>query len=455
MPDVTTPMAPAAPAAPPSSAPPAEPKVSMTPPPVEAPAPAPTETTAEPELKFDFGFEGDTPTETLEPGEGIDVSKPFDPALAEKLKDSPELLKAAKQLWYDNREIRNAGFKSGHEVKQFADKVNSLAASLGRADGTKGLDAIQAEAKEWSAVTEGFRNGDEGVTRQWLQDLKPEIAEKTVGYALSHLEKANPGGWARIQAKNFIGELRAQNPRGESVLSSLNRLVQIAKDDESKALLGSIAAQVNELDEIARKAPEAPTNQTSEQEQKLAQREKSIFVRELSGRVMPQIGTAAGRAAKTVLGNRNLAPEAMKTFTTEIQNEYARLSKLDKDFQANAKALLDSGDVDGFEKLTRAQIVRTMPTAARNINRKYSGFSTQEQKERRAESDSKIETAAGGSPTGQKMRYTGKMSPNGGPAEGTIDWATMRAKFGRAKAEEMVFDHTFMAKGDSKNLWYW
>ena len=98
MPDapVAPPAAPpaAAPSAPPSA--PASPEVSIKPPdasrpPVEVPAPRPAEG-VEPELKFEFGFEGDDAPPPVSEGE-VDYSKPFDPALEELLKNSPEQLK--------------------------------------------------------------------------------------------------------------------------------------------------------------------------------------------------------------------------------------------------------------------------------------------------------------------------------------------------------------------------
>jgi hypothetical protein len=424
-------------------------------PPVEVPAAPPAG--AEPELKFDFGFEGqEGEAPAVAEGE-TDYSKPFDPALEELLKNSPEQLKQAKAAWYDNRNWKVSGFKNAQELKAHVAKLETLATSLGRTDGLKGVAAIEAEAKEWKQTWEGFQAGDEGVVKQWFTDLKPEAAAKLMSVADAQLQAKNPQAWSHQKAQLFMSELRAQDSQGNSVLTSLNRLVGLVKDNpDALALLRSIGETVNSLDEISRKAPEAQPAAANAERDAISREKRGIFVEKLSMRVMPQIQSAAQKAAKVVLGSRTLGTEASKTFTTEIQQEYNRLTKLNEEFQTNARAYLDANDVEGFERLSRANIQKVMPTAAKNINRKYQGFSTQEMKDRQAEGAARVEGAAGGSQSGAKMKYTGKMSPNGGPDPSVIDWGRMRqVAGGKAQAEEMIFDHRFFVKGDSKNEYYW
>lgn len=455
------------PAAPPAAAPPAAPPAPRVTfggdkSPVEVPkapdAPKPAAEGTDDGLKFDFGFEGEAPPPTEDLGADLDLSRPFDPALEEKLKDSPELLKAAKRLWYDNRAYRNAGFKTAQEAQQHLEKLNSLATSLARADGLKGLAAIEAEAKEWKATTEGIRRGDEGTVKAVLADVPLESLEKISATFLAQYKEKNGPGWARTMAQNFMSELRAQNNRGESVLTSLNRLAQneaIKENPEAIQLLQTIAETVNQLDEISRQAPTAPAQADNQARDEIAREKRGIFVEKLSLRVMPQLQSAAQKAAKTVLGTRALQPEAFKTFSGEIQSEYNRLTKLDNDFQEAAKAYLQANDVDGFERLSRANIAKTMPTAARNINRKYQGFQSQEMKDRQAEGAARTEGAAGGSQAGGKIRYSGKMV-QGGPDPAIVDWPRMRqVAGGRTQAEDMMFDHRFFVKGDTKNEYYW
>lgn len=462
MPDAPVSAPPAAPSAAPPPAPPSiappSPRVSLTP---EAPAAAPPESKA-PEvsagaddgLKFDFGFGEETAEAPVIEGEGPDYGQPFDPAIEELLKNSPEQLKKAKAAWYDNRNWRASGFKNAQEAKQFRGDVDTVAKSLGRTDGKAGLDAIRAESQEWATTMAGFKSGDEGVIKGWMDMLEPAASEKVIGQALGHFQSKNPQGWSRTMAQSFMGELRAQNARGESILTALNRLAAAAKDPDQVAMLRSIADQVNQIDEISRQTPAAPGKgaDSSEREQ-IASEKRGIFVEKLSMRVMPTVNGAAAKAAKTVLGSRTLGSEAMKGFTSEVSAEYARLAKADAEFQQNAKDLLAANDVDGFERLTKSQIRKIMPTAARNVNRKYSGFSGGEQ--RRAEGDSRVESAAGGSQAGGKMRYSGKMV-QGGPDPSIIDWSRMRqVAGGRKQAEDMMFDHRFFVKGDSKSEYYW
>jgi len=463
MPDAPAVAPPAAPppAAPPaSSAPPAAPppRVTMGPdtgkPPVEVPAAPPAG--AEPELKFDFGFEGqEGEAPAVAEGE-TDYSKPFDPALEELLKNSPEQLKQAKAAWYDNRNWKASGFKNAQELKAHVAKLETLATSLGRTDGLKGVAAIEAEAKEWKQTWEGFQAGDEGVVKQWFTDLKPEAAAKLMSVADAQLQAKNPQAWSHQKAQLFMSELRAQDSQGNSVLTSLNRLVGLVKDNpDALALLRSIGETVNSLDEISRKAPETPSVQNTEKDE-IARAQFDIKIQKLHLRVNPQVQRAVTKAAQVVLNGRKLEPEAMASFTTDIHEEYKRLALADDEFQANAKEYIKANDTEGFERLVRAQVAKKMPDAAKNINRKYRGYNSQEMKDRQAEGAARVEGAAGGSQSGAKMKYTGKMSPNGGPDPSVIDWGRMRqVAGGKSQAEEMIFDHRFFVKGDSKNEYYW
>jgi len=463
-PVMTPPAAPAGGAAPPSApaSAPASPRVTFGDPGSSAPpkeTPAVTTPPSDAEPKFDFGFGDDAIADApAEPGEETNYAEPFDPEFEKLLAADPERLKKAKAAWYDNRNWKKSGFKNAQELQNHVNEVNTLASSLNRQDGTKGLDAIKAEAAEWAATTQGIRSGDPATLAKVLDQIQePASLDKLIGAALKYHQEKNPAGWARSAAQNFMGELRAQNARGESVLTGLNRLVELTKESpEAQAVLRSIAEQINQLDDISRNAPAATNAPANDPErQKLESEKRGIFVQKLSMRVMPQINSAAQKAASTILAGRKLGDEAMKSFVQEIQGEYNRITKGNADFQSNAKKLLDAGDIEGFEKLTRAQIVRAMPTAAKNINRKYQGFAG-DTAQRKAEGEAKVEGAAGGSQSGAKLKYNGKMSPNGGPDPSVIDWQAMRAKFGgRKQAEDALFDHTFMVKGDPKNVYFW
>jgi hypothetical protein len=131
------------------------------------------------------------------------------------------------------------------------------------------------------------------------------------------------------------------------------------------------------------------------------------------------------------------------------------LNLADSIFQQNAGKLLAAQDIKGFEQLVKAQIQRMMPTAAKNINKKYATFSGGRSAERRAEAQSRVEGAAGGTVDAGVVRYAGPFK-NGGPDPTLIDWAAMRAKTGSRKgAEDMMFNRQFMKKGDSKNIYTW
>lgn len=362
-----------------------------------------------------------------------------------------------KRLWYENRAFRDAGFKDAASAQNHLRDLNQIAISLGRKDGLTGLDAVKAEAQEWATVQTGFRNGDEGVVKGWMEELSPESAEKVMGHALKHYQTKNPQGWSHQMARMFMGELRAPNARGESILTALNRMAEKAGNDkEMTAAVNTIAEAVNAIDEIARKAPVAPDNnpKLSQKEQELQTKERQLQAKSLSMRIMPQITSAAEKAAKTVLNGRSLGGEEFKDFAKEIQDEYTRVTRADATFQANAKKLLEANDQDGFERLTRSNIQKNMPTAAKNINRKYGKFGSQRE-ERRAESEARIEGPAGGSGNGNVMRYNGKLV-NGGPDPAVIDWARMRTVTGSKKgAEDMMFERKFFVKGDAKNTYYY
>ena len=193
---------------------------------------------------------------------------------------------------------------------------------------------------------------------------------------------------------------------------------------------------------------------TSQRDQELTQRERGIFVKGLSQTVLPVLKSSADKAAKVVLRGRALKPEAMASFSSDIYAEYNRLAKQDTTFQANAKKYLDAGDEDGFARASRASIAKLMPTAAKNIYRKFSGFSSQESAERKAEGQARTETAAGGTVTDSLARYTGQMI-QGGPDPKMIDWQRMIAETGSRKAaEDMLFEHKFYVKNQKSQFYF-
>lgn len=462
-PAVAAPPAAAPPSPAPSSAPPSTPASPSAPsggaPPTATPETGAPETSqvSDADLKFEFGFEGESTAEpAAELGDPSDYSKPFSEELKTLLKDKPELLRAAQRDYYENRGYKQV-FKTPQEAQAFREDVNSLAVGLKRADGTEGLDAIRAEAAEWASTWEGFQKGDEGVVKQWFSDIQPEAADKLMTAALGQFKDKSPNGWARQMAQTFMGELRAADSRGNSMLTALNRIADMAKDNpDIQRELGVIAQTVNQIDEISRQAP--MQNQPADADRQSIEKEKrGLFVEKLSMRVMPMLNKASEKAAETVLRGRKLGPEASKQFSQEIQGEYNRITKLDKEFQKKARTLLDAGDVQGFERLSQAQIQRKMPDAARNIYRKYTGFNGNPE-QRRAEGANRTEGPSGGSGTGAKLRYNGKIV-NGGPDPSVIDWGAMRAmapagQNPRQFAEDMLFRREFRVKGDAKNLYF-
>ena len=85
--------------------------------------------------------------------------------------------------------------------------------------------------------------------------------------------------------------------------------------------------------------------------------------------------------------------------------------------------------------------------------RKYKGISGNNQ-QRKAEGAARTESAGGGATTPNRMRYTGPFQ-NGGPAIGEIDYAAMRAKFGRKGTDERLGNHEFLRKGKGDTIFFW
>ena len=413
---------------------------------------------------FKFEFEGAEEGAAADPdlqadpsGTNYDVTKAFDPKLAEALKNDPQALRQTKRLWYENREFKNQGFKTPEELKAHVAQITELADSLGRQDGTKGLEALAAEAKEWATVYAGFQAGDPAVLDQWFKD-NPEGLIKLVPAALDKLYQQAPQVWAHREAKVFMSQLGDKN-NVKSALYAINRMYDIAQSNpEAVAYMEIIAKVINDIDSVARKTPQAGggDQNISEERKQLEKGKRDLYLNKVHAQVRPTITRAAEQAAKVILRGRKMSDEALKTFNNDVDAAYRNLCAKDKDFNDNATAYLKAGETEKFDKLVKAAIKKYMPAAARQVYQRYAGFSglsDAEKAARRAEGQGHMEGAAGGSQGKPKTRYTGQMI-QGAPDPKSIDWARMRAEWGRSGSDDHLMEHEFYVKG-KKELYYW
>lgn len=443
-----------------AAAPPAAPSITFgggapaAPPPAPS-TPAPDATATTPETPdFEFSFEGDTekyryqedkPTEETPV---YDASKPFDPQIEERLKDTPELLKGLKQGHYELRQWKGQGFKNPAELKAYRDRIEALG----------GADTIEKDATETNSRIAQLHSGDEAAI-QWLAKEHPEGFTKLAGAYLKQLQANAPGIWAREMASVMMATLKQPNAQGMSPLAAFNQLYDLdgIKDNPAaQKLLSQIAETLNAVAKAAASSPaEGGTGggAHTEEAQKLSMERHTIYLQKVNLQADPIINSAAQQAIKAAFKGLKLSAESQTEILKDIKTEFNRLQKQDETFQANARDLLRKNDTERFIRVLKAAIARNMPRAALREARKFKGLSG-DQATRRAEGQARTETPAGGSPQAQRVRYSGPMK-QGGPDPSLIDYAEMRARFGRKGTDEMLGRREFLKKGDSKTTFFW
>jgi hypothetical protein len=411
--------------------------------------------------KFEFKFDGDDEAYTYEEktddtqvAESYDATKPFDPKIEELLKNSPEELKAVKAAHYELRQIKaemaKAGFKSPKELRAYKSRIDSLG----------GSDAIEKEAGEWATTWAGFQAGDPAVLEEWGKE-NPEGMVKLSGPMLDWLHKTNPGAWANHMGKVFMSTLTAPSAGGGlSALASFNALYdipEVANSPAAQKLLKTIAETINGVHE-ATKAGEQSTRGDGggegKRSQELEARGRVLYLKEVNMQASPIVESAARQAMKVALKGLKVSKEAEADILSDIKRQFNSMQKSDEVFQKNAKDLLGKNDTERFLKVLKSAIARNMPRAAIREARKYKGLSgTPEQ--RKAEGQSRTETAGGGAAASGRMRYSGPMK-HGGPDPGQIDYTAMRNQFGRKGCDDMLSRHEFLKKGtDGKIVYFW
>lgn len=422
----------------------------------------PAETKEEP---FEFTFEGDPETyrETLEQKAdketseaGYDASKPFDPRIKEALKANPDLLKQVERNHFELRNWQKSGFKNPQEVTAFKGNVDNLAKSLGRSDGLQGLDAIKAEAGEWSTIMGQFKAGDPAVMNNFWTN-NPEGMSKLMAPALNKFSELNPAGFAHELSKIFISTLNSVDASGTTSIGAFNQLAEIIKDPAQVKLLNRIHATLSQLFDASQKAPDESqikNPQLEAREKNVQSQEQKIYVSTLEGKLRPSISNAIDQGLKKMLKGKNIPKETMEDLRRDVFEKFKAEQMGDDTYRKNAWELLQAKDEEGLTRAYRSSIVRLLPRVLRRQMRIFSGISGGNS-DRNAEAQALVESGAGGSgaaPT--KMPYRGQLV-QGGPPPAKIDYAGMRERFGRLEASEMLSRREFMQKGDPKTIWTW
>lgn len=376
-------------------------------------------------------------------------------ALKQALAANPELFKAVK------REIsENSRYKQVHESPEAARAFSERVESLG------GLDAIESESKEWSTVYDMFDTGDPGVLDYWGKN-NPQAIAKLFPHVYDRMATENPAIWAHKAAGTFMATAQQQG-----MITALNALAvsdALKKSPQDAALVNQLIDSFNRLETISKQAPRqdlTPQAQAlSEKEKNIADKERSLYNREVNARSESIVRKSALNELNRILKGRNLSAEAKRNLLDDLigtkdnplGGEYGKLLRKDPEFQKNAKSLLAARETEKFLKLVQSAVNRAMPRASRNVWRKYtgiSGLSATESSQRRAEGQARRESGGGGT--------TLSVVKTPAPKPQDVDWQRMRAEFGRDGADE-IFSfgkkgvnggiRFYYKKGDGKTIY--
>lgn len=447
-------------AAPPvaTEAPAAAPPVA-TPPVAETPAAEPAK------WKFELGdgekyeYEEQPETPAVESDKGLDVSKQFDASLEEMLKSSPEQLKGVKNLWHESRRWRGQGYKNPEELKAHNEKINEISTSLGRTDGLKGLPAIEAEAKEWHEVQQGFHSGDPAVIKSW-HDQNPEGFNTLMPHALEQWRDSNPMEAAREMADTFVQTITYADQQGRTFLNAFNEAFKAIPetDKNTKALFQYMADELNKIIKIsaAKKEPSSDKRTITTEQQKIQQGQRQVYLGKLDNMTRPVEDRVVDQALTQALSGKKVSDELREELKDDLKREWRTYSQKNKEYNQNARQILEAKDDDRFMRLFKSHITRNIAPIARKLVRKYVSLGGGNA-ERKAEAASRIESAAGGAGAkseGAIIKYTGAFIA-GGPDPSVIDYPAMRAKYGRDGMAEQLSNHRFIKRGDPKSTYVW
>ena len=168
----------------------------------------------------------------------------------------------------------------------------------------------------------------------------------------------------------------------------------------------------------------------------------------------PLVSSAANQAFSVAFKGVKVSAEAKKEILSDIEKQFNALQKKDETFQKNANDLLRSRDTDKFLRVLKSAIQRNMARAALRESRKYKGISG-DGSARRSEGQSRIESGSGSVTQGQRVKYTGPMEHGGPSSTSQIDYAAMRAKWGRKGTDERLGNHEFLKKGSGDTIFFW
>lgn len=368
----------------------------------------------------------------------------------------PDTYKTVKEALKAHPEVFKAVKKAVSMVKRYQEHFESPEAAgelLGDIQQMGGWDTVKQDLGETSTFLNGYNAGDKEVVSKWLEENQEGLV-KNMPTILDKWRAVDEQGWAHDAANTFKATLlQPDATTGMSPIAALRQLGQMegVKDSDAyKTIMQRINGVIARADETPQRKETVRTDdpKLTQREQQVQQKEATLRKQMLGGKASPVLASEATSALKIVAGDRRLSAQAKTDLVADIQREFARLMEKDADGKQKRQRLLQAGQDEQWLKMVKSAASRTMPTAARNVWRKYagiSGLSTQQKQQRATEGQQRRESGSGGTTQGLQTQ-----SPGDGRQ---VDWDAMRAKFGgRDKADE-IFAFGLKGVHGGKRVW--
>jgi len=330
-------------------------------------------------------------------------------------KQHPEL----RAMFFENREVRSAGG---------AKALMQAARQLEEIGGREGIEQQRSEIEQWSALDQLFSAGDPKLAEH-LFEADKAAAVKLAPAIIEQFRKAEPEGFSRILARDFLGTL--QNFDAHRAITALHQLG--SENEQIKQAVQPLIELWNTVYEIAQKEPEKkpdPERQQFEQERQQFQQERQqAFERDV-------IGDATGhlkQVAEDHLGRyftqggldlkalRQQDPDAWNLPLRECEERLAKAIEGDPVFQRNKNALYEAKDAGGLKSLYRKKIDQALPTIARDVHARFTRYGGQPGKR----------TVAPAAKPAAPTVLTGTKPPH--EAGMKIDWSRVPSGFSRVE----------------------
>jgi hypothetical protein len=280
--------------------------------------------------------------------------------------------KHAKEAWFER-----SAFK---ELFPNIDEAKSLQAFLdeqgGRDGVTRTLGELKTQAEQLTSLQTTLQRDPSAVIPQ-IAEANPNAIPAMAPQFMQQWAKSDPEGWNRQMSATFAATINQPvTADGLNIPTILNNMQMQLQYGDTASLTQSIAAVKTWLQSFGQiaSAPAQPrqttqTNELSQREQALNEREESAFIGDFKGQAESWRGTEISKELKSYFDRDPKDTEkrdlALRTVTADVKERM----KADKDFQDKLNGFTSRRDAEGALRLLKSREAIAIKDIAPKVGR--------------------------------------------------------------------------------------